>query len=240
MLIPATLKTEAVGFGLVFASLISSWIVGAVSGGFKFGCLARQIELVLPNANLPGFMERSHRRATELGFTPDEVSGEGNFLQGGTGAGFGVFTHARTLKRLQSRVDSGGAQAKVTLHLSYLDPIVADTGESAYRDAVLDYLSGRADTMRVVPNRSFGAINSLVGGIYAWLALKVLSLIRFEPLLTPLLMLTVANFGIGIVAIAAIRRKPGELTGQGLALAGIAANVSATVFAVFLALSKTS
>ena len=236
MLIPEPLKTEVVGFGLVCASLISSWIVGAVSGGFKFGRLARHIEVGFPSANLSGFLERFHRRAAELGFTPDEVSGEGNFLQGGTNAGFGVFTHAKTLKRLQSRVDSGGVQAKVTLHLCYLDLIVADTGESAYRDAVLDYLSGRADTMRVVPNRSFGAVNSLMGGIYAWLALGVLSLIGFEPLLTPLLMLTVANFVIGIVAIAAIRRKPGELTGQGLALAGIAANVSATILAVFLAL----
>ena len=167
------------------------------------------------------------------------MGGEGQYLQGGQDAGVGVFTHAKTLKRLQLNLaDTGGAQVNVVLHLCYLEPIAADTGESAYRDAVLDYLSGKADAMRIVPNRSFGAVNSLVGGIYAWLALVVLSLIRFEPLLTPLLMLTVANMVIGIVAIAAIRRKPAELTGQGLALVGIAANVSAIVVALILTQAK--
>jgi hypothetical protein len=233
MQLSVQLKAMILGFALVAASFMASWIAAIVSGGFKFGSLARRVELTLKPEELSGFMERFQRRLAELGFQPGNQ--EGQFLQGGAAGGeFAAFTHARTKKELKVAVRDDSRQApKVEMILRYLDPIVGDSGESAYRDAVLDFVSGRTEAMQVVPNRSFAALCSLVGGICTWVAVLVLYAMHYDRV-SPIVVLGLTEATTGVLAIIAIRGKPGELTGTGLAIAGIVTSVSGVVFAAGL------
>jgi hypothetical protein len=211
-----------------------------VIGGLKFGMLARRIELTVNRDKQTDFMARFHLRRGELGFKTDDVAGEGQYLQGGRkGGDFGSFTHAKTLKKLNITVaDTSKQQVNVSLSLCYLDPIVSDTGEAAYRDAVLDYLAGQADVMKVVPNRSFLAFSSFVAGIWALAALPILRLMQIEPLLEPMTVLCVTNILTAIIALVAIWNKPRELTGTGLAIGGILTSVAAIDVAFLLTIGK--
>jgi hypothetical protein len=127
---------------------------------------------------------------------------------------------------------------QIELAVCFLDPIVGDTGESAYRDAVLDYVSGKSDAMQVVPNRSYAAFSSLVGGIFAWCALCVFKAMHIEPLAPPIATLAITEAGIGIMGIVAIKKRSGELTGLGLAIGGIILSTAAGVAAIILSVKQ--
>ncbi len=226
-------------FGLVIVAGILSLASAIIFGGFKFGSLEKRIALALTPAEKDEFVQRFHRRIAELGFQPGGV--EGQFVQGFVGIEGGLaFTHAKTKKQMtlawQDNIPKG---CTVELALRYLDPIVGDTGESAYRDAVLDYVSGRNDTMKVIPNRSYAAVNCFVGGICAWIGLLVLNAVQFQPLWLPILIHGLTETITGVMALITIRSKPRELKGLGLAMVGMVANVSAIVCAVILTMLKT-
>jgi len=236
--LPVGLRNETVSFGLVIVSLVLAWLVSIAFGGWKFGRLARRVEFAMEPGQLTGFLERFHRRAAELGFGPGNVAGQ--FRQGGAQFGdISSFTHAKVSKQLDIAVDdSAQREAKVQLTLQYLDPIVGDTGESAYRDAVLDYVSGQADAMKLVPNRSFAAVCSLVGGLFTWVALFGLMRMRFEPLLQPIVVLGATYCAMGVIALIAVLKRSGQLTGIGLAVGGIVASLSAVALAGLLTIMK--
>ncbi len=226
MKLPVGVATFFVGFGLVIINIVLSWMAAIVSGGFKFGSLERTVSFDLTREEYPVFWQRMLQRLAQIGFQAGPQ--EGVFQQ--SGAQFGdmaTFTHAKTKKEL--RVTPLASSTGVTLDLSlrYLDPIVGDSGESAYRDAVLDFISGGTDSMQKVPNRSFGALSAFVGGLLACFALVVLKAIGLRPVLPPILVLTIAEIFTAGMAIFAIRSKPGELTGTWLAVSGIALSVIA-------------
>src|SRR2546427_6824077 len=211
------LLSHGIGFGFVIAGMVLAWLIGAALGGWKFGKFLRRVEFTVDRAQLAGFLERLQRRIAELGFTPTGVAGQ--YLQGGASfQDFGAFTHAKTPKLLNIAMDdSGQSQAKVHLALEYVNWIVADTGEGAYRDAVLDYISGQTEAMKVVPNRSFLAVCTLVGGILAWVALlglRAVGLPFFEPTLT----LGITYFTLWVFAVIAILFKRGQATGRSWAI----------------------
>ena len=116
--------------------------------------------------------------------------------------------------------------------LLYLDPILGDTGESAYRDAVLAYVSGQADSMTTVANSSFAAFTCLTGGIIAWVAVLYLKAMGYHPLWMPLTIVGITNVLTGFMAIYAIARKPAELTGMREAIIGILLAAAAAAYAI--------
>ena len=223
-------KWAVVGFCLVFGSMALSWITAIVIGGFKIGNLERRVQHSLAHGQYAPFWERMRQRLGQIGFVPGQA--EGVFRQGGAQFGdMASFTHAKTKKEFRATAFDNGQGITVELSLLYLDPIVGDTGESAYRDSVLDFVSGTADTMKVVPNRSFGALSSFIGGIVACLAVALMKLIGYAPVLPPIMMLTIAELVTAILAIMAIRARPGELTGLWLAITGIGLSALAVLVA---------
>ncbi|MEK7781573.1 MAG: hypothetical protein AAB370_08765 [Verrucomicrobiota bacterium] len=226
-------KWLLVGFGLVIGSMVLSWVAAIVLGGFKFGSLERRVAHQIAREEYAAFWERMCQRLLQLGFTSGPQ--QGIFLQGGSEFGnMSSFTHAKTKKELRATAYDNGAGVTVELSLRYLDPIVGDSGETAYRDNVLDFVSGNIAEMRVVPNRSFGAVNSFIGGSVACVSLVIMNLIGFQPILPAICMVAITYMVMAIIAIVAIRSKPGELTGLWLAIAGIGLGLLAIIGAVGL------
>lgn len=178
------------------------------------------------------FFEKLMARLAELGFRPGNNANL--HLQGGrskVAVDATQFTHANTLKELSVVVqDDGTGRCRASLGLGYLNPIVMDTGESAYRDAVLNYVSGQSDSMSVVANRSFFAFTSLVGGVFAWISLFVLRALDYHAVKDVMIPNAAAFLGIGILAVIGIVRKPRELTGLWLAIIGSIAAAAALGF----------
>jgi hypothetical protein len=232
------LKTQLLSLGLVFAALVVSWLAGFVTGGFKIGRLERRVKFGLLRDELGKFYERFHQRLSEIGFRPGD--GVGRYLQSGSESGdLSSYTHAKTRKQLTIIMqDTGPHECQIELALCFLDPIVGDTGESAYRDAVLDYVSGKSDAMRVVPNRSYAAFSSLVGGICAGVALCVFKAMHIEPLAPPITTLAFTAAVIGMMGIVAIKKRPGELTGLGLGVGGIILSTAAGLAAIILSVKQ--
>ena len=231
-------RAENMGMMLVVVGIVVSWIVAIVIGGFKFGSLLKRISIGVAQAELPAFLERLNQRLAELGFQAED--GDGRYRQGGaTTEGIPSFTHARTKKQMIVTV-TGERQPEATVELSlrYLDPVVGDSGESAYRDAVLEYVSGQADEMRVVPNRSFMALSCLVGGAFSWIAFFYLLGIHFNPLWWPILVLGLTELAIGVLAILSIKRKPAELTGTRAAIVGMSLSAAVLITAGVMHLLK--
>lgn len=225
-------KWLLVGFGLVMASMILSWLAAIVLGGFKFGSLERRVAHQIAREEYAAFWERMRQRLVQIGFTPGPQPGI--FLQGGSEFGnMSSFTHAKTKKELRATAYDNGAGVTVELSLRYLDPIVGDSGETAYRDNVLDFVSGNIDEMQVVPNRSLGAITSFVGGSVACVSLVVMNQIGFQPIAPAICMVAFTYISTAIIAIVAIRSKPVEMTGLWLAIAGIGLCLLA-IFGAFL------
>lgn len=209
-----------VGFGLVVGSMILSWLAAIVLGGFKIGSLERRVAHQISQEEYAAFWERMTQRLLQLGFTAGPQAGV--FFQGGAEFGnMSSFTHAKTKKEFRAIAYDNGAGVTVELSLRYLDPIVGDSGESAYRDNVLDFVAGNIDEMRIVPNRSFGALNSFIGASVACASLVVMHLIGFQPILPAICLVAITYISNAIIAIVAIRSKPGELTGLWLAIASI-------------------
>jgi len=229
---PTGISGPVMGIVLVIAGQIAAWLFGLVRGGFKVGRLARTIELPANKTRLPELLNTAHRRLEELGFAPGASAGQ--FIQTGTIPGvLTSFTHAKTKKSLTLTVHDDDAQtARVEMTLLYLDPILGDTGESAYRDAVLAYVSGQADSMTTVANSSFAAFTCLTGGIIAWLAVLYLKAMGYHPLWMPLTIVGITNVLTGFMAIYAIARKPAELTGMREAIIGILLAAAAAAYAI--------
>ena len=214
---------------LVAVPIVVAMGIGFALGGCRCGRLQKGIELMVEKERVPMFLEKLAARLAELGFRPGNNANE--HLQGGR-SGVPVdatqFTHANTLKQLSVVIQvDGTGNCQASLGLGYLNPIVMDTGESAYRDAVLNYVSSQSDSMSVVPNRSFFAFTSLVGGLFAWISLVVLRALHYQPLKDVMIPNTMAFLVIGVLAVIGIVRKPRELTGLWLAIIGIVSSAVA-------------
>jgi len=229
---PTGFSGPVLGIGLVIASQVAAWLVGLARGGFKFGRLAKTVELAVSKDRLSSFLDTAHRRLEELGFRPGESAGQ--FIQSGAVPGvLTSFTHAKTKKALTLTVhDGASADARVELTLLYLDPILGDTGESAYRDAVLAYVSGQADSMAAVTNNSFAAFSCLTGGILAWAAVLYLKAAGYHPLWMPLTIVAITDVITGFMAIYAIVRRPRELTGTLEAILGMILAAAAAAYGI--------
>jgi hypothetical protein len=217
------------GVGVLVIALGSSIVLG----GFRVGYLKKSLELAMPTEDAASFWENMQRRLGELGFKKAEQ--EGRYLQGGTQFGNPVsFTHSRTRKELTVRFrESGPGQLTVTVALAFLRPIGADTGESAYRDAVLDYVTGKTDHMVLVANRNLMALNSLAGGILACiLAVFVVALKRWS-FWPALLVLTITEMVLGLLGLWAALYRPAEISGKSVAAAGICLSLSAMTITFF-------
>ena len=232
MSFPTGINGPVLGIGLVIASQVAAWAFALARGGFKVGRLARSLQLPVSSSQLPGFLDTAHRRLEELGFQRGES--EGQFTQSGAVPGvLASFTHAKTKKALTLTVRDGEArEPRVELTLLYLDPILGDTGESAYRDAVLAYVSGQADSMATVTNCSFAAFSGLTGGIIAWASVLCLKAAGYHPLWIPLTIVAITNVITGFMAIYAIARKPRELTGTWEAILGMILATTAAAYAI--------
>jgi hypothetical protein len=226
-------RWSVISFALVFGSLALSWVAVIVLGGFKMGSLHRRVIHPIARDRYNAFWQVMHQRLTELCFRAKGT--DGTYIQSGAEMGnMETFTHAKTHKEFRVKSYDTGGNINVELSLRYLDPIVGDSGEIAYRDAVLEYVSGQTDVMRVVPNRTFGTIYTLVGGIISVAAVLTLKCIGYTPVVAPVSGLVGANIVVGILALVAIHRKPLELTGRWLAYAGIALSLIAMLMAKIL------
>ena len=217
------------GVGVLVIALGSSIVLG----GFRVGYLKKSLELAMPKEDAASFWENMERRLDELGFKKAEQ--EGRYLQGSAQFGNpGSFTHSRTRKVLTVRFrESEPGQLTVTVTLAFLRPIGADTGESAYRDAVLDYVTGKTDCMSLVPNRNLLALNSLAGGILACiLAVFVVALKRWS-FWPALLVLTITEMVLGLLGLWAALYRPAEISGKSIAAAGICLSLSAMTVTFF-------
>jgi hypothetical protein len=232
MELPGEMLNKALMGGLLVLGFVLAWLIGAALGGWKFGKFFRQVELTVDRDQLPAFTERLYRRLAELEFVSTGMPGE--FSQGIMELlDAGAFSHAKTPKFLNVAVnDSGQPQVTVQLSLQYRESIVADTGEGAYRDAVLDYISGRLDIMKVVPNRSFMAVCSLVGGILAWVPLFGFFILRYSGFFEPVLVLSLTYLSLSIIAAVAIVLKRGQATGLLWAIGGTVASCGALVVGI--------
>ncbi|MGC3959996.1 MAG: hypothetical protein QM813_19335 [Verrucomicrobiota bacterium] len=234
MQLPADLVNQAFMFGLIIGSIVIAWFIGAALGGWQFGDFLRRIEIITTQGQMSQFAERLQHRLAELGFTPTGNPEE--FLQGGAHfEDVGAFTHAKTPKLLTVAMDTANpAQIKIQLALRYQNTIVADTGEGAYRDALLDYISGKTDTMTVIPNRSFLAVCALVGGGLAWVTIFGSKAVGFGGYFRPVLALGLTYFSLGLFAIVSIVRKAGQATGLPWAIIGVVANAAAIIAVIAL------
>ena len=232
MSFPTGINGPIMGIVLVIAGQIAAWLISLVRGGFKVGRLARTLEVSLSQSQLPDFLDTAHRRLEELQFRPAETGGQ--FIQSGAAQGvLTSFTHAKTKKTLTLTVrDREAEQTRVELTLLYLDPVVGDTGESAYRDAVLAYVSGQADAMAMVPNSSFAALSCLTGGIVAWAAVIYLKAAGYHPLWMPPTIVAITVVITGFMAIYAIARRLGELAGTRAAIISMILAAAAAAYAI--------
>ena len=70
---------------------------------------------------------------------------------------------------------------RLRVRVTCLDPIIGDTGETAYAEALLDYLTGKTEAMTVVSNRSHMAFSTLVGGALVMVVAAALTQTRIDP-----------------------------------------------------------
>ena len=234
-----TINFDVLCFGLVGAGIVLSVVLNIVFGGFTVGKITRRLEVALPHEQLPAYLQRMNQRLGELGFLADGATGA--FIQRGEQVGIPTsHTHAKSPKMLELFVDqSDPQQVKIGLSLRYLSLIVGDTGETAYADAVLNYVSNATDAMQLVANRSFMAFSSLVLSIWAWIAMIALKVFHIEPFTPTMLTLSITPIITSIVAIITIALKPRELRGLWLAIVGLAVSGLALGACVLLAVLKT-
>jgi hypothetical protein len=94
--------------------------------------------------------------------------------------------------------------------------------------------------MVTVPNSSFAAFSCLTGGIIAWAAVLYLKAAGYHPLWMPLTIVAITNVITGFMAIYAIIRRPGELTGTWQAIIGIILAAAAAAYAIAHSISTIS
>ena len=218
-----------ISFGLSLVTQIVVLLIANIFGEFKFGSLARSVELNFDADKLDDFTRLFRERAEELGFIRNDYpeNNETVFTQGGKSGGIG-FTHAKTKKKLRLRIEEESpANYRVTLSLKYTDPIVADTGESAYRDAVLDYLSGPEQEMICVTNVSHAGDCCFTGSLIALVVVIVNFIVGSSPTLNwGVAFFCLTSLVLGVKAIIAIRMNPQTLTGLYRSVFGIFLNTS--------------
>jgi len=222
--------------GLIVAGIVLGIILNIIFGGFKVGKLKRQLELTVPHEQFPTFLARMNQRLVELGF---EAEGQaGPYLQRGEQIGVPTsHTHAKTPKVLEFAADQSDSQrVKIVLTLQFKQLIVGDTGESAYADAVLKYVSNEMDSMKLVANRSFMAFCSLVLGVWAFVVMAGLKIFQVEPFLPMMITLTVTPIITSVIAIISIALKPAELRGIWLAVIGMVVSMAALAASVVVAM----
>ena len=218
------------GFVLIGIAGFIAIAVGVVIGGFKCGELGKTVLLRFDRGARDTVWTQMHYRLTELGFTA--AQGDGRFLQSGEVFGdLGTFTHAKTNKELRVNFQEAGPQIEVGLSLRYLSFIVYDSGESAYRDAVLNYVSGQTDRMLLVPNRSLLALNSLTGGAVALLSAALILLSGLSDLRPAIWVAALTGICTGLLALFFILRRPAEISGKWLAIIGIIFSAAALTMA---------
>jgi len=188
---PADVSGPILGIGLVIASQLAAWLVGLVRGGFRVGRLEKTMELRINGDEFPTPLDTAHWRLEELEFRPGENVGQ--FIKSGVVAGaLTSFTHAKTKKAFTLNVhDDQSSEARTKDTLLCLDPILANTGEYTYRDAVMGYVSGQTDSIAAVANTSFAAFSRLIGGITAWVAVIYLKGADYHPLWMPFRIITI-------------------------------------------------
>ena len=214
-----------VGIGLVVCAQVLSIVVALVLGGFRCGRLKRILEVEVSAMSKASFLETLRSRITELGFVKGKM--EWQFIQAGAAMGSpSSFTHAGTKKMLTVAPEEHGVLVK--LAIKYLDLIVCDTGECAYRDAVLDYLAGHTDSMQVVPNRSHMVVTAFYGSLLTLAA--VISLIRLDvaaPAIVVMVSINVSvNVGLAIIGWLAIWRQPGRIVGNQEAVSALVVSLA--------------
>ena len=223
-------KASILGFGMVMlAQVIALVVLHIRSGGGMPGRLERSLTLNLSNANRDEFLQRCRTRLAELGFKMGSNSYE-FFQQESPLEILGIFPHSKTPKRVTMDFkDNDDNSMTLTFTVRFEEIIVVDTGESGYAKALLDYLSGRPDSMQKVPNQSLTAWNSFVGGLLAWLLTGILFATHVRMLWVAIVVLGVTELGVGFAGVAATLLKPGEVVGRGKAILGILLSVSAVV-----------
>lgn len=223
--IPAALL---IGLGLSFLTQAIVVLVENILGEFKFGSLEKSIDFTIYADKIEEFKESFYKKIEELGFVQTQSIGisEIFFLQGQGPEGGPVGTHAGTKKELKIKFDEGQSNKyTVTLTLKYLDPIVADTGESAYRDAVLNYLSGLEREMIIVPNVSYFGVCCFAGSLIVSIAMGI-DYFGHVKLLNDysILFYCLLSIALGIMAIISFLSKPKEIKGIGMSILGTLVN----------------
>lgn len=235
-------KGLVLGFALVMISFLAAIIAKQIQlGRAGFGHLAKTIELPLNKVNQEFHKQAFHHHLKSIGFKTVDNS-EDNFIQGGADlTEFGAASHAKTKKMLTLRFqDSGADKVLAILTLRYLDIVVVDTGESAYRDAVLDFVTGKTDEMVAVPTESLLALNSLIGGVLACSIAAVLVTSNELSLWTAIPSIGVTELAVGLLALYSISRKPAEITGRWKAIAGIVLSLVAICLSLYFIIATTS
>ena len=221
------------GIALVFANLFVSSAIVFIAGGCKRGSLRRTVEIDVGAAWMERFLRILRERAELLGFVA--TAQEWVFEQSGSVVGdLESHIHAKTHKRLTVQPDGSSFGARVRLTLEYVDPIFSDSGESAYRDAVLAYLSQTVNQMPTVPSRSFLAFTAFWGSIFVLVAVFLLPLLGMPPASIAGLVF-VGSFvhgGAAIIAMIPMLRQPELIVGRGEALGAIVASLAAVALAV--------
>src|SRR5688500_16571956 len=116
MAFPHNISGSSLGLGMVFITMVISWVACIFVGGFKFGALKKTVKLVLPTAESSLFLERFERRLREIGFVPGATAG--HYLQSGSVHGdLTTFTHAKTKKLLTILVTDRNLQ-EVSIELT--------------------------------------------------------------------------------------------------------------------------
>ena len=231
-------KVSLLGFGtLMLAQIIAVVALHIRSGGGIPGYLERSTELKLPSAKRGEFLDGCRKRLTELGFKMGADNYE--YIQSEPPLeNFTEFPLSKTPKKVRIDFrDAEGGFVIAVLSVQYTDFVWVDSGESNYAASLLDYLSGRTETMRQVPNQSLTAWSSLAGGALAWVLTAALFITQFRMLWSAIVILGVIEFGVGLAALAGMWMKPGEVVGRGKAVLGVILNVSAVITSLSYVLS---
>ena len=234
-------KGLVLGFGLVMLSILAAVICKQIqTGGAGFTHLSKTIRCPVERINWDFFMRRLHKRLDSLGFKP--VGEDNVFTQAGVDLmEFGAASHTRTKKMLTVHSEETDAKTVTALlTLRYLGVVVVDTGESAYRDAVLDFVSGNKDEMVAVPTESLLALNSFIGGVIAAAIAAMMILSGNLGMWTAIPGIGVTEIAVGFLALYAIDQKPAEITGRWKAIAGIILSASAVVASIVYIITTSS
>lgn len=237
----AQTKGLLLGFGLVVFSLVAASLIKQLQSGTRvFSRLSKAIEVPFDKTNRDFHEKFFLERLASLGFKRVE-DGE-PFVQGGTDlGGLGAGPHAKTKKTLSLDFrDSGPGKAIATIRVSYTSIVGVDEGESAYCDAVLNFVSGNSDKMATVPRESILALDSFVGGILACLLAALLKVCGELGLWAAVLSLGVTEMALGVAALVTIVRKSPEMTGRWKAVAGIVLSASAVCLSLYFIISTHS